>query len=65
MPDVVPREFREAPARLVMPQVRVGPDWLEPPPEVLPVLSRSQEHSVRLEIPIPANPLICCELAGS
>jgi arylsulfatase A-like enzyme len=52
----LPEAFRDARALLVMPRVKVGQEWLEPPPEVRRVSSGSGPPSVLLEIPIPANP---------
>ena len=52
----LPQAFRDARALLVMPRVKVGAEWLEPPPEVRQVSRGKGPPSVLLEIPIPANP---------
>jgi arylsulfatase A-like enzyme len=52
----LPKAFRDARALLVMPRVKVGREWLEPPPEVHRLSRGSGPPSVLLEIPIPANP---------
>jgi arylsulfatase A-like enzyme len=52
----LPMRFLRAPALIVLPRVRVGPEWHEPPPRVVPTVRVPQHTTARVEIPIPANP---------
>lgn len=54
--EALPPNLREARQVLVLPRVKVGATWLEPPPQLLQARRHERYSSVRVEIPIPANP---------
>jgi arylsulfatase A-like enzyme len=54
--ELLPREIRAATALFLMPRVKIGSTWSEPEPHVVRIARFPDYTSVRLEVPIPANP---------
>ncbi len=54
--QTVPPGLREAASLLVLPSVKIGPTWLEPPPALKAVKRLGAHPVVTIDFPIPANP---------